>query len=1069
MDEFEEHIESIQSALKEVMDAPTSDQSPLVASDPVSDRQQDLPTAQLTPRSKVKAMLAALDDDSDAENGITIGPFHEESHGALESTNKAGDDDDQRIVPRGTLAARLNRRPSQSPEAPESERSSSDKENAYARVKKQLMKKPRTPPIERSLAKNKIANPNTLVTSSEQMEREMHSRTSSPISARGPSPGLFLSPSPGKEQSEHMQSSTKYQQYSPGKDNSDSDLPENPMKSNRTIELVARKRAEREAREAEAAAKKSKYRHEEVDSDGSSSSLDSEEKEVGRRLTQSDRPTRKASKKALEEMNRETQRMSRNMQLAHQAKTKKKITKDSLLARFKFTANPGASSGPLSSDQASSAPVSDHEGAIPKETPPTSPMEPSETETSLGKQMRTTTNTVLDRPQEVTASTNGDELPEMNDLLNQPSNGNGQDNIKAHGKDGAQAGNERPLFKTFDLKQRPIKIRSLRQSSLHHEEGSSDSELEVLPAKRKISRLAVFDRVPQVKAQDVSSLQTLRALAHLNPPPNKKSRKANSSESFMDMQNSLQKRARLQAIAERRAKIEDLKARGILVQTEEERQQEQVEVEDLLEKARRENQEIRDKEKRAARKEKLANGESGDLEDSSEDEEYQDGNHEQSQEGTDAEFSGSDDEEGLIEQDQDGSQQDEDSDGDIDQHTPNEEVELRSKAQGLIEDEASEDSLDDEDVDADDEDDKDQAPASKSPVRRNRRNRTVLDDDDDDQKPETDSVDAYTTEPTQSSNVEVPSMFQNQGNSDPMGMTQAFAATMADTQSQTASTSIEIPDMFQNNVKAVPMGMTQAFAATIAESQTQADDNDSEMQDFRRTLDGPPEPKLPVLCVEDSFTAVNDTQNDTRIPETSDSHKMDLHFSQSQLEYEMIDESERTQRATATQWSEIPDPTQDAGFVMSSPALENRFVSEPPSTVDTVIVPSPTRAGSPLMKKRGRLQRGKVVRPSSDDPDDNGARHAIEGIQEVSNDAFAAMKQARRHAAQKEAYNKKKSEAKEMVEEQAQESEDEYAGLGGASEDESGGEEDELVNAMIDQGDVNVDERKLAAYHAYVF
>ena len=1055
------------------MDISKTHQSPLVAFDQMSQIsstdlvQSDLPTTQMTPRSKVKAMLAALDDDSDAEAGIPSGIIQKGLHVASRSTSEEREEDEQPIAPRGKLAARLNRRPSPSPEAHESERSGSDKENAYARVKKQLMKRPRTPPIEQSATRNKIAKDNALVTTSEQVEGETRSSPSSPTSARNTSPELFLTPSSNKEQPQSMQFTTKYQQYSQGNDTSDSDLPENPMKSSKTLELVARKRAEREAREAEAAAKKSKNRQEEFDSDISASSFDSEDREIGKQLSQSDRPARKASKKALEEMNRETQRMSRNMQLAHQAKTKKKITKDSLLARFNFTANSGASNGPLSSDQASSAPVSDHEGAMPRETPPTSPMEPSETETSLVKQISTTTDTALDQPQEATASTHGDELPDMTDLLNQPVSRNDEGKIKAPSKDAAQSGNETRLPRVFDFKRRPIQIWSLQQSSLHREEADSDSELEVLPAKSKIGRLGAFDRVPQVKAQDVRSLQTLRALAHLNSPPDKKGRKGKFSGSFNDMQNSLQKRARLQAVAERRAKIEDLKARGIMVQTEEERQQEQVEVEDLLEKARRENQEIRDKEKRAAKKEKLANGESGDLDDSSDDEDYQDGNHGQSQEGTDVDFSGSDDEEGLIEQDQDGSQPDDDDEG-IENGEPNEELELRSKAHGMIEDEASEDSLDDEDVDADDEDDEDQAPAIEPPIRRKRKTRTVLDDDDD-ENPEIQSMDVYTTKMTQSSNVEVPSMFQNQGNSNPIGMTQAFAATMADTQSPVPSANIEIPDMFQRNAEDVPMGMTQAFAATITESQTQADKNDGEMQDFLPTLDGPPEPRIPVLCVEDSFKIADDTQNDTRIPETSDSHKMDLHLSQSQLEYETIDDGERTQRAAATQWSEIPDPTQDAGFVMSSPALENRFVSEPPSTVDTVIVASPTRGGSPLMKKRGRLQRGRVVKPLSDDRNGDGARNASPGMQEGANDAFAAMKRARRHAAQREAYNKKQSEAKEMVEEQAQESEDEYAGLGGASDDESGGEEDELVNAMIDQGDVDVDERRLAAYHAYVF
>ena len=53
-----------------------------------------------------------------------------------------------------------------------------------------------------------------------------------------------------------------------------------------------------------------------------------------------------------------------------------------------------------------------------------------------------------------------------------------------------------------------------------------------------------------------------------------------------------------------------------------------------------------------------------------------------------------------------------------------------------------------------------------------------------------------------------------------------------------------------------------------------------------------------------------------------------------------------------------------------------------------------------------------------------------------------------------------------MVEEQAQESEDEYAGIGGASDDESGAENDEEVQKMIDESNIHVDEQELAALHA---
>ncbi|KAI9881812.1 MAG: hypothetical protein M1823_006476, partial [Watsoniomyces obsoletus] len=95
------------------------------------------------------------------------------------------------------------------------------------------------------------------------------------------------------------------------------------------------------------------------------------------RLTKDAKPTRKASKKAMEEMKRETQRMSRNMQLAHQAQTKKKITKDSLLARFNFSVpvvNAAIESSGNQSATASSEVGSDAEPPPRHETPPTSPL-----------------------------------------------------------------------------------------------------------------------------------------------------------------------------------------------------------------------------------------------------------------------------------------------------------------------------------------------------------------------------------------------------------------------------------------------------------------------------------------------------------------------------------------------------------------------------------------------------------------------------------------------------------------------------------------------------------------------
>jgi mediator of replication checkpoint protein 1 len=84
--------------------------------------------------------------------------------------------------------------------------------------------------------------------------------------------------------------------------------------------------------------------------------------------------------------------------------------------------------------------------------------------------------------------------------------------------------------------------------------------------------------------------------------------------------------------------------------------------------------------------------------------------------------------------------------------------------------------------------------------------------------------------------------------------------------------------------------------------------------------------------------------------------------------------------------------------------------------------------------------------------------------------AFGLMKEAaeqRRKQKAADDFNRKKSKAKEMVEEQAEESEDEYAGLGGADGEDTDDEDAASVKEMIDDEAGNeVDERKIAAFHA---
>ena len=352
-----------------------------------------------------------------------------------------------------------------------------------------------------------------------------------------------------------------------------------------------------------------------------------------------------------------------------------------------------------------------------------------------------------------------------------------------------------------------------------------------------------------------------------------------------------------------------------------------------------------------------------------------------------------------------------------------------SQQHGLIDNEASEDGDDEQEAEEDDDElidddvDGDNEP-SRLPLYRSRRNRLVVGDDEDEEE--------TTGRQTPTHGLQVP---------------------------------VEAP-MFPPGLGSVkldcePMGMTQAFAATMADTQTQAEATEEE-QDSMALLGPPPEPNFPMFDVPNSPQVIEDSQNGQHLPsgdndQNTGLQEIQLDFSQSQIQYGAPGDTQDP--VMTTQVSEMPDPTQDVGFALSSPAPE-RFVNVPQSTADTVLL-------TPLKKTRRRLQRRLVAREGASDVEDVASppAHPDAGI-EVPANAFEVMKKTRKDASAADLFDKKKSEAKTMVEEQAQESEDEYAGLGGASDDESGGEEDDYVKEIIDQGEVNVNERQLAALHA---
>ena len=1004
-------------------------------------------------------MLAAIDDGSDSDT--VVGP-HKSGRAALaavagniqkvrearsakedavagqrdlEDVEDGWDSDEPPIVPRGRLAARLNGQdPVQRGQSSTSEGKGDG--DAYDRIKKKLLQKRDTKTRE-PIAETGGSETSPVTRPSKRQRTSSilsDSKPSSPPRSRTASPGLFLTPEAVSKQRQSPQSSV-------GDDESEGDLPTNPQANSRFMELVAKKRAEREAKQAaenkkkaEKAARQRSFEKALSRDASPGSGVSDDDMAADRRLTQHSRPTRKASKKALEEMNRETQRMSRNMQLAHQAKTKKKISKQSLLDRFNFHTsmapivevpqNLGSSTG------ASSAPVSDLEEGHNKDSPPTSPITPNDpflapVDSEHDKQP----DVLLDQMQP--SEPDDEELPSMLEVMSQPTQKLDKGKGKAINYDEAEKVPAIDKGQKTIFKQPPIKVRLPKPMSDHGDiDLDSDNDLEVLPVRKsKPSKLDVFDRLPAGRGQEGRSMQTLRALAHLDSPE-KLSRAKKTSMTQAEMQRSLQQRARRQAMEERKAKIDDLKRRGIIVQTVEERERDQAEVEDLVDKARREADDIMQKEKRAAKKDKAANGEEDGLADSSdEDDDYQ-----ADADNSDVELSGSDEDE---ERDNSTDEEELASDGEQLENEDDEEVDLGKDdgMAGLIDDKASEDSQDeDEDEAAFEDGDQDDDGEPREPQVHRRRTKMVIEDDDDDnddEKRDEPSVSAL----VESSAPEVP----------------VFAA------------------LAQPQSIASPMGMTQAFAATMADTQTQGFDDENE-QDSLAFLGPPPEPNFPMFEETDSPQVVEDSQNglppNTKAEQnTNTSNEIDLHLTQSQIRFnEMADDQGQVE---ASQMSEVPDPTQDVGFVMSSPAPA-RFVSDPPSTVDTVLLSGTVANGSPIRKRRGRLQRGMVVEedPLEEDEDLPTVGRTVV-TDDATKNAFDVMKKAsEQKKSETDNFDKKKSEAKTMVEEQAQESEDEYAGIGGASDDESGGDEDEFVREMIDQGEVNVKERELAAHYA---
>ncbi|KAH6633592.1 MRC1-like domain-containing protein [Boeremia exigua] len=925
-------------------------------------------TAPSRPRTKLLAALRKTESGDSSESSTDSASDVSDSEGVLHSNTRS-------------LSGPRHQPSTQTSDAEEEV----DAESAYQRMKQRLAAEKETqeqqaqksvPVLALALESDEeasipIRKPARRSITEKQRLSSPRKSPSPNVRSRQSSPGLFVSPGPSPAKSRSpVGTSANYESDQSSQRASATDLQER----------VKRIRAERLAKQKEETAQLAQQKTSKRSSgrdDGSDTDA-----EIDRRLTQQSKPTRRAGKKALEAMARDQQRISRNMQLTHQAKTKKRYSTKDLFTKFGFNGpEDNVSTLPTTPEKAAILASSDAEMQPLHETPPTSPPRHDEGLEKMASEVGNLT------PKAPLAEEADDTTP----VPTKVDKGKGRAPEFAH-----------LPTRSWPLQGQPITVRHAQVQTAVPSEivmvELSDSDDDAKLVKK--SRFAVFDRVRTKEQDESKSFVTLRHLAHLTSP--KTTRKGPKTITRSEMHFSLAQKARQQAQRGREERIEELKRRGIHIETAEEREKHQMEIEDLVtqfEKQRQEDLKLAKQEKKQAK----ANGESiDDLPSSdesdedfvgSDDENTADGNDEDQEEEEEAEIelSGSEDE---PMEDADGEEADASNDLADEATAVNTDATLVSQANELTDDE-----------------DERNASTRKPMIKRARR---VIDDD------ESESEDLKLGSPTQKATQD-----------------DAIAA-------------------FGFGESSTNLGLTQMFAGTMANlDDTQVTQQEPE-QDSLEFLHNLPDTQPGVTFSQTHDTLVPNSQLFVS-PRKESGAGAESHFSLGIGQ--LID--------PGTQFSEAPEPTQDAGFSFSR--SQAGFMA-PASTVETVML---SVAESPIKKRTGKLQRGRrEIAEGLSDVEENFVDPAsdlsdVDDIQRPPKhrDAFRAMQKGAKKQRAIDNFNKENSAAKAIVEEQADESEDEYAGIGGASDDESG-EEDEEMKKMIDHDDVKVDERQIAAFYA---
>ncbi len=395
---------------------------------------------------------------------------------------------------------------------------------------------------------------------------------------------------------------------------SDPDLPS--LKNPRFKELVARKRRERLAREAEEEEKRqARLALQQAEADLMADDGD-DSNDYRRRRWQDPHPEIAAAAQGEQEGPRgdepgDPAHDEKSLQLAHEAKTKRKITKASLFERFNFKPQGGAGAGPNPSSSKQTCRLL-YRRTAPTPRRKTPRRRQARRLTPAEKLMKGRRPPRLKVPLSV-LNNDDDDLPTLAATLEPAAKESALDKGKATAADLDQPAMPVPKAR------RNVRVK-LPAIDANLVTLASDDELEIQPAKGKTKIDAILDRVPVTKAKESRPMYILRRLANLDDPDKKGSaptgkgkRITQPAMTAVELQMSLVQRAREQAKLERDRRLELLKSKGIHVPTEEERERERAEVEDIVARARQEAEEIMLREREAAKKERKESEEADPL------------------------------------------------------------------------------------------------------------------------------------------------------------------------------------------------------------------------------------------------------------------------------------------------------------------------------------------------------------------------------------------------------------------------------------------------------------------------